>query len=340
MRTKTIEKGSSSEDEASGGRRKRLKRDEYVGASPPAIETIQRRRTADSYLSDGDQSVARQTPLTIGSAPEDGEGSASEEPEGHVVLFLGKHRQKIPQSRFLHHIWGKGLDSPCHLCGKDFTEETGPVIRTVTFHVSEKSPETRDFTQVALSPNPLHIHNRHFECIRARKIDYVAVSHAWHEEVSTAQTEKTTDLGVARLVYQTPVQTLLALTRKFGRTEIWHDYLSVPQWQRDVQAQLLLRIPAIYSYPLNTLVHLDDVRAEHLTNIRTKQPYPQFKEGLLAITNSRWFERMWVTLEYIQGKDIAILTEDLVLPEYRYEAAPPPGQADYAVHVSVACRTC
>jgi hypothetical protein len=39
------------------------------------------------------------------------------------------------------------------------------------------------------------------------------------------------DFEVARAVYQTPVKTLEAVTIEFGPTEIWHDYLSVPQWQ-------------------------------------------------------------------------------------------------------------
>ncbi len=84
----------------------------------------------------------------------------------------------------------------------------------------------------------------------------------------------------------------------------------------DVQAQLLLKISEIYSYPATMMIHLDDVREADLSNIRTGSSFSEFKNGLLAVTNSRWFERMWVTLEYIQGNEVAILTKDLVLCDY------------------------
>ncbi|RYP62192.1 hypothetical protein DL770_009624 [Monosporascus sp. CRB-9-2] len=238
-----------------------------------------------------------------------------------VTISLGDQKQRIPQSEFLSHVWGSGLDSSCHTCGRGFTQDTDPVIRTITFETSEASqPNLLDFTSAPLAPYPIRIYNRHFSCIQAARIDYVPVSHAWHENVSTAQREHSPDGDVARLVYQTPVLSLLALTRKHGSTEIWHDYLSVPQWQWSVQRQLLLKIPAIYSYPATMMIHPDDARETDLSNIRKNSPYGEFKKGLLATTNSRWFERMWVTLEYIQGKDVAILTEDFVLCDYNAQS--------------------
>ncbi|KAH7129064.1 hypothetical protein EDB81DRAFT_950803 [Dactylonectria macrodidyma] len=234
-----------------------------------------------------------------------------------VTISLGDQKHVIPQSEFLSHVWNGGLDSPCHACGRGFMQDTDPVVRTITFDTSEISqPNPLDFTSTPLAPHPIRIYNRHFSCIQAARIDYVPVSHAWHEHVSTAQSEHKPNSDVARLVYQTPVLSLLALTKKHDPTEIWHDYLSVRQWHRNVQRQLLLKIPVIYSYPQTMMIHLDDVRAIHLSNLITNSSYSDFKEGLLATTNSRWFERMWVTLEYIQGKDVAILSEDLVLCDY------------------------
>lgn len=209
-----------------------------------------------------------------------------------VTIYIGDKEQRIPQSDSLPHIWGTGLDSPCHACGRGFVQEADPTIRTIGFETSQSAqPSVVDFTPAPLAPHPIRIFYRHFSCIQANSIDYVPVSHAWHELVSCAQMERRTNAEVAGLVYQTPVLSLLALTKKHGPTEIWHDYLSVLQWQRNVQRQLLLKIPTIYSFPGTMMIHLDDVQEKHPSNIRTNSSYsdsrrvclpPPTRDGLSA----------------------------------------------------------
>jgi hypothetical protein len=136
--------------------------------------------------------------------------------------------------------------------------------------------------------------------------------------VAAAQNNRIEDIEVSRIVYQTLIRSLLAVTKKYGESEIWHDYMSVPQWLCEVQQQLLLAIPTIYNYPERTLIHLHDVQAVHLDGVRTvtlsdiqeTSPYKNFVNGLSAITSSQWFERMWVTLEYMQSNETLILAED------------------------------
>jgi hypothetical protein len=128
--------------------------------------------------------------------------------------------------------------------------------------------------------------------------------------VSTAQKDHVQNIEIARLVYQIPIKSLFALSEKDATIEIWHDYLSVPQWQQKIQQQLLLAIPTIYSYPSGMVMHLDDVQMTHLDAILQNTNYQTFIEGISKLTRSRWFDRMWVTLEYIQGQEVSILTED------------------------------
>src|SRR5436309_15898621 len=114
-----------------------------------------------------------------------------------------------------------------------------PPIRTVTFETShDLLSGSLDITQTPISPHPIRIINRHFTCIKARKVNYIPVSHAWHQVVSSAQKDHIQNIETARLVYQIPIKSLLALS-KDATTEVWHDYLSVPQWQKKVQQQLL-----------------------------------------------------------------------------------------------------
>jgi hypothetical protein len=57
-------------------------------------------------------------------------------------------------------------------------------------------------------------------------------------------------------------------------------------------------------------VHLHDVQTVTLSEIQDATPYKKFVNGLSAITSSQWFERMWVTLEYMQSNETIILAED------------------------------
>ncbi|RDW72878.1 hypothetical protein BP6252_06785 [Coleophoma cylindrospora] len=240
--------------------------------------------------------------------------------EPTITIYLGQEIQQIPQSQFLQHVWGDGLDSNCHECGYGFSPDDDPIesmIRTIAFEKSENSqPSGSDITQTSLTVHPIRIYNRHFRCLKEKAITYIPISHAWHLNVSKFQNDHLPgedvahDFEVARAVYQTPLRTLQAVTMKFGPVEIWHDYLSVPQWQPQFQRQLLLAIPDIYSWPERTAIHLDDVSAKALIHVQKNPEYGLFLDGLSEVTRSRWFERMWVTLEYMKSNEVRILTQD------------------------------
>ncbi|KAJ4037747.1 hypothetical protein NW761_006203 [Fusarium oxysporum] len=230
--------------------------------------------------------------------------------EPSVSFHVGSELRQTPQSSFLSYVWGTGLDSDCASCGKHFPPDGEPAIRTIAAGNSNSQPSVIDITQEPLSPWNLRILNRHLSCIKANKVTYVPISHAWHPMVATAQDLHLENIDASRLVYQIPLRTLLALTAKFPSTEIWHDYLSVPQWRPEVQGRLLLSIPEIYNHAAKTVIHLDDVGATHLLGQVKDSPYDKFIIDFAAIIRSRWFDRMWVALEYIQSNDVIILTED------------------------------
>ncbi|PCD24558.1 hypothetical protein AU210_013677 [Fusarium oxysporum f. sp. radicis-cucumerinum] len=230
--------------------------------------------------------------------------------EPSVSFHVGSELRQTPQSSFLSYVWGTGLDSDCASCGKHFPPDGEPPIRTIAAGNRNSQPSVIDITQEPLSPWNLRILNRHLSCIKANKVTYVPISHAWHPMVATAQDLHLESIDASRLVYQIPLRTLLALTAKFPSTEIWHDYLSVPQWRPEVQGRLLLSIPEIYNHAAKTVIHLDDVGATHLLGQVKDSPYDKFIIDFAAIIRSRWFDRMWVALEYIQSNDVIILTED------------------------------
>jgi hypothetical protein len=191
-----------------------------------------------------------------------------------LSIFLGNDLQKVPQSNFLSHVWGNGLDSKCMACDQYFQTTTGPPIRTIGFKILKTSQsDSSDITQMPVAPYHIRVFNRHLSCITSKQYNYVPVSHAWREDVATAREGGIADINVARIVYQTTVRSLLAVTKKYGESEIWHDYLSVPQWRREIQQQLLLVIPDIFRFPKTTIIHFDDVKPAHLSDRPENSPY-------------------------------------------------------------------
>ncbi|CAM1504590.1 Fc.00g021810.m01.CDS01 [Cosmosporella sp. VM-42] len=63
------------------------------------------------------------------------------------------------------------------------------------------------------------------------------------------------------------------------------------------------------------MIHLDDVQAHHLSQAYEDQTYQDFIQGLASTIRSRWFDRMWVTLEYIQGKEILMLSQEFEISD-------------------------
>ncbi|KAJ8123944.1 hypothetical protein O1611_g9476 [Lasiodiplodia mahajangana] len=252
------------------------------------------------------------SPILLSDEPEVTitEESKSVVQEPSIIIYLGPVRQKIAQSKYLSHIWRSGLDSPCAVCHQQFSEKGEPPIRTFTFETSEDlSEDASDITQLPIAPHPLRVFNRHFDCLKLKRIKYIPISHVWHEAVSQAQVAQESTFNAIRFGYQVPIRSLLALTKHFGRLEVWHDYISVPQWQTATQQQLLLQLPNIFSYPEHMVMHLDDVPLSSLKDIVESPSYNVFLEGITKMTNSRYFERMWVVLEYIQSQKAIILSQ-------------------------------
>ncbi|KAI1422660.1 hypothetical protein F5Y12DRAFT_786591 [Xylaria sp. FL1777] len=262
----------------------------------------------DSGFSSGARACS---PILLSDEPEITvtEESKSSAQESTIIIYVGSARQRVAQSRFLSHIWRSGLDSPCAVCHQDFIDKDEPPIRTFTFETSEDLGEdASDITQLPIAPHPIRVLNRHFKCLKSKRIKYIPISHVWHEGVSQAQVVREPTSIATRLAYQVPIRSLLALTRQFGRVEVWHDYISVPQWQTATQQQLLLQLPNIYFYPDHMIMHLHDVSLSHLNDVVDPPSYSAFLESIAELTNSRYFERMWVVLEYIQSKKATILS--------------------------------
>ncbi|KAH8602952.1 hypothetical protein B0O99DRAFT_16684 [Bisporella sp. PMI_857] len=231
---------------------------------------------------------------------------------------------------FLQSVWGGGLDTLCMICHGVFNNASGPMIRTLSLVslndqvVKAKIPINNraiitipQALPVSFGSHNIRVYNRHFTCLKNAGIVYVPVSHAWHQAVADAHESRLENDEAIRLVFEAPIRTLLAASSKYGLdVEIWHDYISVPQWQKEAQQLLLQTISQIFNYAPHALFHWDDVSIKDLNVVETSSSDDEMLDTATKILHSRWFDRMWVVLEYVQSGEIYIVTKEYsVSPE-------------------------
>lgn len=80
----------------------------------------------------------------------------------------------------------------------------------------------------------LLIQNRHIQCLESAGVRYIAVSHAWHPDISVANQTKepspAASVQVVEMLLKTVMATLGTLVVQYdGPFEVWYDYFNVPQ---------------------------------------------------------------------------------------------------------------
>jgi hypothetical protein len=216
-----------------------------------------------------------------------------------IIVKLGESTVEVNYSNVLDIFWGGRLDSLCMACGNGFAEDGQPPIRTMSLYQPENTNNLLSAASI------LRICNRHMECIQAQGLDFIPISHVWHQCVADAHESRTANPEAARAVLEIPYRILIALVAEYGQSiEIWHDYISIPQWQDDCQQRLLLALPSIFESAPFAVVHIDDVTFKKINHVYC----------------SRWNHRMWVMMEYGRSKNAFVLTREyrvwpVALPE-------------------------
>jgi hypothetical protein len=240
---------------------------------------------------------------------EDMTSSASHSPietSSGITITCGNRVIEVPFDEVLSSFWGPKLNSNCERCLCPIVD--GPPIRTISQQAGSPS--------LAKSISHIRVINRHFSCLR--RAYFVPVSHVWEDSVRRANDDETKshhEDAAAALI-----RTLEALFSNsegaYGPVvEFWHDYFSVPQWEKDTKESLLLHLPAIYR-AREIIVHLSDISphcvALLLMGSMTGPKASMTKalkriRALMALSKSAWMHRMWVTLEYSQCMAACVL---------------------------------
>jgi hypothetical protein len=112
--------------------------------------------------------------------------------------------------------------------------------------------------------------------------------------------------------------------------EVWHDYISAPQWQKPMLDRVLLSLPEIYRSGEKTIIHLDDISLAQWIGIWHQDGTSQRAKSLRVVVNSAWFHRMWVLLEYLNSSQAGVMLNDYaIVPDPQEVVYDSDGSEDY-----------
>ncbi|KAI1491419.1 hypothetical protein F5X96DRAFT_693369 [Biscogniauxia mediterranea] len=98
-------------------------------------------------------------------------------------------------------------------------------------------------------------------------------------------------------------------------TEIWHDYISVPQWQPALKEKTIQAIPRIFGRAEFTVAYLSDIDQETVCSMRRGVWLSDRVRGISTLCSSRWFSRVWTAVELVVSRKIRAMLRDFTLLE-------------------------
>ncbi|KAK8202424.1 hypothetical protein IWZ01DRAFT_516362 [Phyllosticta capitalensis] len=201
------------------------------------------------------------------------------------------------------------LDQRCFECDGEFSRDEA-VIRTFALYDGQETPKSRKGLLFSKEEGEIVLYHRHHECLNAKATKYVTISHTWLASVSASQNYVFYECGEEDAYFK-PLQLCRLISQHLGPgTEIWHDYISIPQWSYDAKQRILLRIAKIYGDSEVTVVHLTDVAMQDIERMRNGGSVEEQACAATKILNSNWFRRTWTTMECVRSRRLAVLTQD------------------------------
>ncbi|KAF2121329.1 hypothetical protein BDV96DRAFT_564046 [Lophiotrema nucula] len=230
--------------------------------------------------------------------PDTLDGHRAYEKKTHAIRVGGKNWQVLPDE-VLDFCWNGGLDTPCSLCFEEFDIAVTPPVRTARLY---RAPCIDSELERQLPS--LEVLNTHLECIRKKGVKFFPISHAWHTPVADAYASRVANLGAASIIIDQPLDILLSLsaTKRFDRDiQIWHDYISIPQWQdRFRGTSILPQIFRIFQLGKTALLQMDQELNLHA--LEAGNP-----KELTKLLSARWFTRLWPVVELNMCEDALIM---------------------------------
>jgi hypothetical protein len=207
----------------------------------------------------------------------------------------------------------------CH-CGESISFDS---VLARTFKI--KQPGSKDGSNwsekidVPSLSAELLVYHRHLECLQ-NSTSYVAVSHVWHPDVSELQYKRQGEpdlvaIAVATLL-ETPTRICKALAIIDEDAEVWHDYISVPQWQHEFKSVIIQDIPRIFNHAKFVVLHLSDIDHSNIKAMRQGTSTQQIARGISNICNATYFSRVWTAMEYTQSRAVRVILKGYIWVDF------------------------
>lgn len=228
--------------------------------------------------------------------------------------------ERSPQD-ILNSIWA-GIDVKnlkCCYCGTQIDSQS-VLARTFCLQSQYVSQSlSHDCAQIIDIPalcDRLVVFHRHLHCL-FQSTKYVVISHVWHRDVANAQSRHESSTvclsEAARVVREIPALVCRGVAAGVGQNlEVWHDYISVPQWQPDVKYKIIVAIPTLFQRAMLTIVYASDLDATNIELMRSGSSAYDRCRAISNICNIKWFSRVWTAMEFIQSREICFMSKNFV----------------------------
>ncbi|KAI1330297.1 hypothetical protein F5Y16DRAFT_415785 [Xylariaceae sp. FL0255] len=233
---------------------------------------------------------------------------------------------------FLESLWSEVMPKELECCSCRKAIHADDVLsRTFTITSQGFSTTSRCARKIPVPAldDTILIFHRHLECL-FQKTRYVTISHVWDSQLADLQYNKRKSTAsahkVKEILLDVSVRIARGLIQGFGQQEgpfeIWHDYISVPQWSFELKAQIIRSIPDIYHRSFTTLAHLPDVDVNSTSIMRQGHSVYERAHGATDLCTSRWFSRVWTAMELTQSRKLRVMLKDFILlpDDARYES--------------------
>ncbi|KAK8073497.1 hypothetical protein PG994_004396 [Apiospora phragmitis] len=133
----------------------------------------------------------------------------------------------------------------------------------------------------------------HMNCLKAKNVQYVTISHVWDAEIGDVQSSKTTRDGIVERIFESAHGIFQ------GLEDSGHGGAGI--------CKILNAIPDFYRSSSFTLVLLLDVDKEVIANLYSGQAGQHRIDSCMAICNAKYFKRVWTTMEYVRSSDLRVM---------------------------------
>ena len=246
------------------------------------------------------------TPYIHGRDRESNQSEATHNLQSTMTVFVNEQRIVYSPESFLQAAWTREFDTPCTICKDHFDIATEPPVRLLGLGTQVR---ITDLLRQALPA--LHVKNYHLSCLKRKNVRYIPASHPWHSSIAEAYALRTFDAKAAQICYETPLRTLMAVQHRFGPDcLLWHDYISIPQWNEDFRGTVILpQIFKIFETSGSSILHLEQHPPSEIIREPTLQMIERHTKDLQKFFNAHLFSRLWPIVEFDRAGEAYIMND-------------------------------